>query len=77
MVPLQIVNENMRVRSSGRSSLFCMIAGPIPKSLNIPKKVIITVTTATIPNSSGAINLARIPAITNETRIPVYFAIAV
>ena len=54
-----------------------MIAAPIPRSLNMLKKKVITVTTATIPNLSGDINLASTPVIINDMRIPEYLAMAV
>ncbi|GKG75416.1 hypothetical protein CE91St1_45590 [Parabacteroides goldsteinii] len=54
-----------------------MIAGAIPRSLNIPKKEIITVAIATTPKSSGSMRRASIPAITKDIIIPEYLAIAV
>ena len=53
------------------------MAGAIPKSLNIPKKVIITVAIAITPKSSGEISRARIADTTNDISIPVYLEIAV
>ena len=54
-----------------------MIAGAIPRSLNIPKKEIITVAIATTPKSSGSMRRASIPAITKDIIIPDYLDIAV
>lgn len=54
-----------------------MMAGAIPKSLKTLKKAMITVAMATIPNSSGAIKRASIPATTKDIMIPEYLEIAV
>ncbi|MBB4621537.1 hypothetical protein GGQ57_001431 [Parabacteroides faecis] len=77
LIPNQIVKVKILLRSFWDNSLFCMIAGAIPRSLNMLKKEMITVAIATIPNSSGSIRRANIPATTRDTIIPEYLAIAV
>lgn len=73
----QKVKQNRLLISESLSSLFCTIAGAIPKSLIIPKKVIITVATATIPKSSGDNIRDNIAVMINEVIIPLYLDIAV
>lgn len=75
--PNQRVKEKILLRSLVDSSLYCMIAGAIPRSLKIPKKDMITVAIATTPKSSGSIRRASIPATTKDITIPEYLAIAV
>lgn len=70
-------NENKLLISLLLSSLFCTMAGAIPKSLIIPKKVIITVATATIPKSSGDSIRDNTAVIIREINIPLYLEIAV
>jgi hypothetical protein len=59
------------------SVLSCIIAGAIPRSLKIPKNVIITIATATTPKSDGDNNRDSMAVIIKEIRIPAYLAIAV
>lgn len=77
LIPNQSVKVKILLKSFFKSVLFCMIAGAIPRSLNILKKEIITVAIATTPKSSGSIRRASIPATTKDTIIPEYLAIAV
>lgn len=59
--------------SESLSSLFCTIAGAIPKSLITPKKEMITVAIATITKSSGVKSRDRIAVIIKEMTTPAYF----
>ena len=61
-----IENENNDLTSLVSNDLFWTIAGPKPKSLSILKKVINTITMATVPNSAGVSNLANIAPILLE-----------
>lgn len=76
---MEINNDNQKVKekrlliSSLSSCLSCIIAGAIPKSLINPKKVNMTVATATIPKSSGDNKRDRIAVIIKDITIPAYF----
>ncbi len=52
------------------------MAGNIPIVAKILKKLIITVTTATVPKSLGVINLANTADTIKDTIIPEYLSIA-
>lgn len=63
--------------SSRSNDLFCITAGPIPKLLTKLRNMTTTVTIATMPNSSGDNNLAKIlPTIMERITLP-YLAIPV
>ena len=53
-----------------------MIAGAMPRSLKMLKKVMITVATATIPKSEGDSRRASTPETASEMTMPAYLAIA-
>lgn len=74
--PNQKVKEKISERFSFVRSLFCIIAGAIPKSLNTLKNVMITIAIAIIPKSSGDIILANTADTINDTIIPLYLDIA-
>ena len=77
MTPVHTVNEYKSDKSQSVSSLFCIMAGDIPISVKIAKKLIITVAIATIPKSSGESKRDRTAVTAREIRIPEYLAIAV
>ena len=75
--PKKMENKKIDCTSSFDNSLFWTTAGPIPALLNILKKEIKTVTSATTPNSSGDNNLANTAPIIIDIITPEYLGIAV
>ena len=59
------------------NSLFWIMAAGMPILANMPKKLMITVATATMPKSSGLNRRANIAVIIKEMTMPEYLAIAV
>ena len=70
----QIVSEKMLLRSRRERSRCWITAGPMPRSLKMAKKAMMTVAMFTTPNSSG-VNRRESTAVTRiVTTTPAYLA---